>query len=67
MTLTKRNPNLGTVISLFVIGLFLLHLVFSIVGLSDKGLIVFALPFIAAIYCCVLSSGNSLRPKQWFW
>jgi hypothetical protein len=59
MTLTKRNLNLGTVISLFVIGLFLLYLVFSIVELSDKGLIVFALPFIAVFYRPQIASGRS--------
>jgi hypothetical protein len=53
MTLTKRDQNLGAVISLFAIGLFLLYLIFSIVGFSDKALIILGLPLIAAIFLSV--------------
>jgi hypothetical protein len=49
MTLSNRDQNLGAVISLFAIGLFLLYLILSIVGFNDEGLIVFLVPFIAAI------------------
>lgn len=49
MTLSNRDQNLGAVVSLFAIGLFLLYLILSIVGFNDEGLIVFLVPFIAAI------------------
>lgn len=49
MTLSNRDQNLGAVISLFAIGLFLLYLILSIVGFNDEGLIIFLVPFIAAI------------------
>lgn len=53
MTLSKRDQNLGAVISLSVIGLFLLYLIFSIVGFSDEALIVLAVPLLAAICICI--------------
>ena len=49
MTLSNRDQNLGAVVSLFAIGLFLLYLILSIVGFNDEGLIAFLVPFIAAI------------------
>jgi hypothetical protein len=53
MTLTKRDQNLGAVITLFTIGLFLLYLIFSIVGFSDEALIVLGVPLLATIGFCI--------------
>jgi hypothetical protein len=49
MTLSNRDQNLGAVVSLFAIGLFLLYLILSILGFSDESLIICLIPFIAAI------------------
>jgi hypothetical protein len=54
MTLTKRDQNLGAAISLSVIGLFLLYLILSLVGFSDKGLMIFLAPFLLSIVGCIL-------------
>lgn len=53
MTLTKRDQTLGAIISLFVIGLFLLYLMFSIVGFGDKALLITLIVFIGIIGACV--------------
>lgn len=49
MTLTKRDQYLGAVISLSVIGLFLLYLTFSFAGFSDQAFMIFLAPLLLSV------------------
>ncbi len=54
MNLPKRDQNLGAVISLFVIALFLLYVVLGITGFNDRALIVLGVPLVVAMIGCIV-------------
>jgi len=54
MNLNLLDQILGTIVTIFTIGLFLLYLILSLAGFNDKGFFIFLIPFVLTIFLCII-------------